>query len=72
MPRFTTRDIGLAVRDHLEDHTVTHFVGVEDGDLDERGQGEVRFVDVSDPNNLVVHTDNGQTFTLRIIAGARS
>lgn len=60
----TPRDISFAIRDFLEDQ---EFFTYND-DLDETGQDRVQFVDVSDPHNPVIHLDNGQTFTCRIIA----
>lgn len=62
-----TRDIGLAIRDALEERTAIHYE--ERGDeLEESGSTEFEFVDVSDPNNLTVFMANGQAFTLRIFA----
>jgi hypothetical protein len=65
MPKFTTRDLGLAIRDHIEEHAVYHInaAGEERGDA-----GEVSYVDVSDANNPIVFLDNGQRFQVRIFA----
>jgi hypothetical protein len=66
MTTHTTRDIGLAIRDHIEGKPVWRFD--EDTEIADSDR-EVAEVDASDPNNLVLHMDNGQTFTVRIIAG---
>lgn len=69
---FNTRDVGLAIRDHLEQNCITHF---EERDLDgdeelvEGERDEVVAVDVSDAHNPIICLDNGQTFTVRIFAG---
>lgn len=68
MTTHTTRDIGLAIRDHIEGKPVWRLeADTEIADSDR----EVTEVDASDPNNLIVYLENGQTFTVRIIAGAR-
>ena len=62
-----TRDLGLAIRDFLENRSIAHFAENEHGDLDEFPEvATVDYVDVSDPNNLRVSTDTGQWFTVRI------
>jgi len=67
-----TRDIGLAVRDGLEHLThVTLWRDDEHGDDEARGQLEIFDVDASDADNLILELNNGQKFTIRIIAGAR-
>jgi hypothetical protein len=60
----TTRDLGLAIRDHLEDNNVAAL----NADCEEMGSDTVDFVDCSDPHNLTVHMLNGQAFIVRIIA----
>ena len=61
----TTNDLGLAIRDHIEDHDVNHY----DGDVEVEGAIEyVNHVDVSDANNPRVYLSNGQKFIIRIIA----
>jgi hypothetical protein len=66
-----TRDIGLAVRDFLEGRPVSIHQENEDGGmLDPVADAAVDAIDASDPNNLIVALDNGQRFTLRVIAGA--
>jgi hypothetical protein len=62
----TTRDIGLAIRDHLEDHDV--FALNEDGERIGGGSDVVEFVECSDANNLTIHMLNGQRFAVRIVA----
>lgn len=58
-----TSDLGLAIRDHIEDHSFEHF----DGDQGTGRIAHVEFVDASDPSNLVVHCDTGEVFTIRIL-----
>ena len=67
----TTRDVGLAIRDFLEGRDFQLYVDGKDGDLLHGGDATADVVDASDPNNLNVVLDNGQTFTVRIIAGTR-
>jgi hypothetical protein len=62
---FTTRDLGIAIRDHIEEHRITHFRGDL---LETELAGEIAGVDVSDPSNLRVHLDNGQSFRVRIFS----
>lgn len=64
--KLNPRDIGFAIRDHLEGHAVTAFVEDKDGDLTEDGQTTVDFVDISDPDSLIVYVNNGQRFGVRI------
>lgn len=69
--RATTRDLGLAIRDFLEGRDFLEYGYGGDGDLVETGKTyQVQFIDVSDANNPRFHLDNGQTFVVRIIAGA--
>lgn len=64
-----THDLGIAIRDFLEDQEF-HLFDNSAGEMEEtEDTRHVEFVDVSDPNNLIVMIDNGQTFTVRIIAG---
>ena len=66
-----TRDIGLAVRDFLEGRMVSIHQDNEDlGTLVPVADAAVDAIDASDPNNLIVALDNGQRFTLRVVAGA--
>ena len=67
--RLSTKDIGIAIRDFLEDQAV-EIIDWEDQDGD---GGTDRFVkvvsvDVSDANNPLVTLDNGQRFRVRIFA----
>lgn len=67
--QFSTRDIGLAIRDFLEQQYVHHFADTPEGDIEQiDGEEEVVAVDVSDPSNLIVSLYNGQQFTVRIFA----
>lgn len=63
-----TRDLGLAIRDHLEEKTVTHFAEDADGALREMDCFEVTEIDVSDPSNLLVYTSSGRKFRVRIFS----
>ena len=76
--QFTTRDVGLAIRDNLEQAQVHHFVEgegvggefvhIEDGrEFVSREIVDVIAVDVSDPSNIIIQLDNGQCFTCRIV-----
>lgn len=66
-----TRDLGLFIRDMIEDREFCTYYERR-GDLREcRAKAEIVHVDVSDPDNLTVALRNGQTFTVRIIAGER-
>jgi hypothetical protein len=61
----TTRDLALAIRDHLEDRPVSGFVE-HNGELIELPDRHfVDFVDVADPDNITVRVGL-QTFTLSI------
>ena len=62
MAKFTTRDIGFAIRDFLEDRVICHL----NRDGEERGRDTVEFVDISDADNPVIHMLGGQTFRVRI------
>jgi hypothetical protein len=64
---FTTRDLGLAIRDHLEQSTVCHYEEKAGGEVAEVARDEAVFVDATDPNNLIVGL-NGQMFQVRIFA----
>jgi len=63
-----TRDIGLALRDFLEEMDIFHFD--EHGNETEHQQ-TVETVDVSDPHNPVIWLDNGQRFLVHIVADRR-
>lgn len=60
--KLRTSDLGIAIRDHFEGKTVHRFWnGVETTD-----RATVDFIDVSDPDNPLVHI-NGQMFLLHIV-----
>lgn len=66
-----TRDVGLAVYNFLEGRTFSIHQDNEDGGtLDAIADAAVDAIDASDPNNLIVALDNGQRFTVRVVAGA--
>ena len=67
MPATSTRDIGLLIRDMIEDREMDQF----DLDGDKCGDDHIDFVDVSDANNLRVLTESGATFVVRIIKELR-
>ena len=61
----TTRDIGFAIRDFLEDQTISNFADDPDceGELTENDSAHhIAHVDVSDVHNPLIHLDNGQKF----------
>jgi hypothetical protein len=65
MATLTTRDIGLAIRDFLEDKELYSF-----NEHGEEGAAEtVDFIDVSDAHNPRILLANGQQFIVRIFAG---
>ena len=65
----TTRDLGLAIRDFLDDQYF-HVLEETDDGLEESGDmRKIVSIDVSDPNNLKIKLDNGQAFVVRILAG---
>jgi hypothetical protein len=66
--RAQARDVGLLIRDMIED---TEFIVYSDeqdesGELGVAGYRRINVVDCSDPGSLVLHLDNGQRFTVRI------
>ncbi|WP_036281372.1 hypothetical protein [Methylocystis sp. ATCC 49242] len=66
--KFTTFDIGIAIRDLLEDVIIEHFEQRDCEVISTRLTERVTFVDVGDAPNPVIHLDNGQIFDVRIIA----
>ena len=64
----TTTDLGLMIRDFTECRWFDTF-DIVNGDYEMKGPRQITEVDISDPDNPVVYLDNGQTFTIRIIAG---
>lgn len=66
-----TRDVGLAICNFLEGRTFSiHQEDDAAGTLAPVADAAIETVDTSDPTNLIVMLDNGQRFTVRIIAGA--
>ena len=64
------RDVGLAVCNFLEGRTFSIHQDNEDGGaLDPVADAAVTAIDASDPDNLIVALDNGQRFTVRVVAG---
>jgi hypothetical protein len=59
-----TRDIGFAIRDFCENTTISHVF--EDG-TEQWGADEISAIDISDPDNLILHMDSGAVFTVRIV-----
>ena len=56
-------DLALAIRDLLEDRTITQFE-----DQAEYPQSDtIDFVDISDPHSPVIHMASGPQFTLHIV-----
>lgn len=64
-----TMDIGIAIRDALDGCSID--LHDENGKGDGLTHGVIQWIDAEDPNNLVVHCDNGQAFTVRVIAGEK-
>jgi hypothetical protein len=60
----TTDDIGLAIRDLIEDKPFVTY----DRDGDPDGRGHFHFVDCSDASNLEIATASGARFIVRIFA----
>ena len=59
------RDLGLAIRDFLEDREFIHYrSNMEESPY----RSTVEFIDVSDANNPLVYLTNGQKFRIRIVA----
>lgn len=66
MTDLNTRDIGLNIGLKLESgrRTLTRY----DDECEEFGNVRVDFVDMSDPDNLILELMNGQRFRIRIFA----
>jgi hypothetical protein len=59
----STDDVGLAIKAALE---------LLDGITNSSDEEPMEIIGIQgDPSNLVIHLDNNQSFTIRIIAGAR-
>ena len=63
----TTQDIGLAIRNFIEDQEIETWTDadLESGTTD--GRDHIDFVDCSDSSNLIVHTESGRAFTVRVL-----
>lgn len=65
----TTRDIGIALRDLMEERNIVASSDTDDG---EPAQTEFRttveFIGISDPDNPVIHLSTGETFHCIIVA----
>lgn len=59
----TTRDLGFALRDHLEGKKVCHL----QDDRETGWSADVDHVDISDASNPIVYMTNGRSFQVRII-----
>lgn len=67
-----TGDLGLAIADFIDGRQFELYRH-DDPEMPGRDEfAKVDAVDRSDKNNLIVVLDNGQAFTVRIIAGART
>lgn len=62
-----TADIGILIRDRLEGD-VAYEHDWESSPVNTLDKHEITFVDVSDPDNPMVHVSNGQKFRIIIIA----
>jgi hypothetical protein len=67
MPVPMTRDLGLAIRDVLEMPDQFETFEEREGELTATGTFEIAGVDVSDPDNLIVETWNGEKFRVSIV-----
>ena len=66
MPTPKTSDIGLLIRDMIEDREFDIY-DLSGDEPEVVGKDEVSFVDVSDANNPVVTTVSGKRFVVRVI-----
>lgn len=65
--KLTARDIGFAIRDFIEDACIYHVEGDAETDYIELlAPHQVSSIDISDPDNPIIHMDNGQSFRVRI------
>lgn len=62
--KLTTRDIGYALRDHLDDKTVPASDG--EGEILTDDYAKVSHIDISDASNPLIYLENGQAFALKI------
>ena len=65
----TTKDLGIAIRDFLEEKMFSHFIE-KNGELidDDHPCFPIDHIDVSDASTPIVHLENGQQFIIRIFA----
>ena len=63
----STKDIGILIRDRLEDNCVYELDWQADP-VQQKVWHNIDFVDVSDANNPVIHLSNGQKFKIVILA----
>lgn len=63
----TTKDIGVLIRDRIEGDVATEYDWTKHYPK-EVDKHEIVFVDVSDANNPIIHTSNGQKFKVVILA----
>jgi hypothetical protein len=66
--RATTRDTGIALRDLMEKQDIVISSDTNDGEPVQEFRKTVEFIDVSDPDNPVIHLSTGQTFRCVIVA----
>jgi hypothetical protein len=66
--KVTTKDLGLAIRDFIEEHKFCAFEEVNGEINPTKDWQKIQFVDCGDPSNLLVHLENGQRFRVRIFA----
>jgi hypothetical protein len=65
----TTRDIGIALRDLMEERDIVISSDADDGEsVQTELRTTVEFIDVSDPDNPVIHLSTGQAFRCAIVA----
>ena len=63
-----TRDLGLAIRDFLQDHTINIHNEAND-ELIESGEAlEIVDIDVSNPDNPEIVFENGQRFIVCLLS----
>jgi hypothetical protein len=62
----TTRDIGFAIRDFCEDHSISHVNVEGDGYTEYTEADAIYAVDMADPDNPIFHMESGAVFTVRI------
>lgn len=68
LPAATTRDLGLTIYRLISNRQCVLLLN---DDCEQLGRLPIADIDASDAHNLRVYLENGQIFTVRIIAGAR-